>query len=185
MLPLRKIAGRLEENRLKLLSVGARDLPERQQTLRGAIDWSHALLEEGEKALFARLAVFSGGCTLEAMEEICADEDALERAESLLDKTLIRQEGDAPRFVMLETIHEYARERLKESAVANTVHRRHAEYFLTLAEESEPRLGGAEQVAWFERLETENDNLRAALSWAIERGEAELGLRLARALRPF
>ena len=185
MLPLRKIAGRLEENRLKLLSVGARDLPERQQTLRGAIDWSHALLEEGEKALFARLAVFSGGCTLEAMEEICGDEDALERAESLLDKSLIRQEGDAPRFVMLETIHEYARERLKESAVANTVHRRHAEYFLTLAEESEPRLGGAEQVAWFERLETENDNLRAALSWAIERGEAELGLRLARALRPF
>ena len=116
MLPPGRIADRLEDNRLKLLSGGARDLPERQQTLRGAIDWSHALLEEGEKALFARLAVFSGGCTLEAMEEICGDEDALERAESLLDKSLIRQEGDAPRFVMLETIHEYARERLKESA---------------------------------------------------------------------
>ena len=185
LLPPGAMLDRLENNRLKLLKGGARDLPERQQTLRGAIDWSHALLEEGERVLFARLAVFSGGCTLEAIEVICVSEDALEGAESLLDKSLIRREGDAPRFVMLETIHEYARERLEERGDAETTRRRHAEYFLSLAGESEPRLGGPEQVAWFERLETENDNLRAALSWAIARGEAELGLRLARALRPF
>jgi tetratricopeptide (TPR) repeat protein len=86
---------------------------------------------------------------------------------------------------MLETIHEYARERLRERTDAEATHLRHAEYFLTLAEESEPLLGGPEQVAWFERLETENDNLRAAISWAIGHGEAELGLRLAQALRPF
>jgi predicted ATPase/class 3 adenylate cyclase len=188
LLPPERILERLESNRLKLLAGGARDLPERQQTLRGAIDWSHALLEEDERVLFARLAVFSGGCTLGAMEEICAGEDALDGAESLLDKSLIRQEETGrgePRFVMLETIHEYARERLRERADAETTHRRHARYFLSLAEESEPRLGGPEQVAWFERLETENDNLRAALTWAIEHREAELGLRLAQALRPF
>ena len=188
LLPPEKILKRLESNRLKLLAGGARDLSERQQTLRGAIDWSHALLEEGDRTLFARLAVFSGGCTLEAMEEICDAEDALEGAESLLDKGLIRQEQSSrgePRFVMLETIHEYAREKLRERADAETTHRRHAKYFLAIAEESEPRLGGPEQVAWFERLETENDNLRAAISWAIERGEAKLGLRLAQALRPF
>jgi predicted ATPase len=188
LLPPQKILERLESNRLKLLAGGGRDLPERQQTLRGAIDWSYELLEEGERTLFARLAVFSGGCTLEAMEEICAVEDALEGAESLLDKSLIRQEETGrgePRFAMLETIHEYARGRLREREDAEKTHLRHAEYFLTLAEESEPRLGGPEQVAWFERLETENDNLRAAISWAIDRGEAELGLRLAQALRPF
>ena len=188
LLPPEMILERLQSNRLKLLAGGARDLPERQQTLRGAIDWSHALLEEGERTLFAKLAVFSGGCTLAAMEEVCDREDALEAAESLLDKSLIRQEETGrggPRFVMLETIHEYARERLRERTDAVATHRRHAEYFLTLAEESEPRLGGPEQVAWFERLETENDNLRAAISWAIGHGEAELGLRLAQALRPF
>ena len=188
LLPPEKILQRLESNRLKLLAGGARDLPERQQTLRGAIDWSHALLEESERTLFARLAVFSGGCTMRAMEEICDIEDALEGAESLLDKGLIRREEKdrgEPRFVMLETIHEYARERLRERADAQTTRRRHARYFLSLAEESEPTLGGPEQVAWFERLETENDNLRAALTWAIEHGEAELGLRLAQALRPF
>jgi predicted ATPase/class 3 adenylate cyclase len=188
LLPPEKILQRLTRNRLKILAGGARDLPERQQTLRGAIDWSYALLAEDEMTLFARLAVFSGGCTMEAMEEICDTEDALEGAESLMDKSLIRREEPGrgePRFAMLETIHEYARERLWERSDAETTHRRHARYFLTLAEESEPRLGGPEQVAWFERLENENDNLRAAISWAIEQGEAELGLRLAQALRPF
>jgi predicted ATPase/class 3 adenylate cyclase len=188
LLPPENILQRLESNRLKILAGGARDLPERQQTLRGAIDWSYALLAEDERTLFARLAVFSGGCTMEAMEEICGTEDALEGAESLLDKSLIRREEPGrgePRFAMLETIHEYARERLGERTDAETTHRRHARYFLALAEESEPRLGGPEQVAWFERLETENDNLRAAISWAIGHGEAELGLRLVQALRPF
>jgi tetratricopeptide (TPR) repeat protein len=122
------------------------------------------------------------------MEEICDTEDALKGAEPLLDKSLIRREEPGrsePRFAMLETIHEYARERLRERTDAEATCRRHAEYFLTLAEETEPVLGGPEQVAWFERLETENDNLRATISWAIGHGEAELGLRLAQALRPF
>ena len=189
LLPLRKILDRLESNRLKLLAGGARDLPERQQTLRGAIDWRYALLEERDKRLFARLAVFSGGCTMEAMEMICGDDEgAIEGATSLLDKSLLRRERgptDGPRFLMLETIHDYARERLKESDAAHTTGRLHAEYFLALAEETEPRLTGPAQLAWFERLETENDNLRAALSWSIDRGEADLGLRLARALQPF
>jgi len=188
LLPPRTMLNRLEDNRLKLLKGGARNLPERQQTLRGAIDWSFALLEKRERMLFARLAVFSGGCAPEAMELICDTEDALEEAESLLDKSLLRQEEgpeEEPRFVMLETIHEYAGEKLQESGEADTVCRRHAEYFLSLAERAEPRLGGPEQVAWFERLETENDNVRAALSWAIERGESEMGLRLAEALRSF
>src|SRR5215218_7352129 len=188
LLPPEKILQRLEGNRLKILAGGARDLPERQQTLRGAIEWSYALLQEDERTLFARLAVFSGGCTLEAMEEICDTEDALEEAESLLDKSLIRREEPErgePRFAMLETIHEYSRERLRERTDAEATCRRHAEYFLTLAEETEPVSGGLEQVAWFGRLEAENDNLRAAISWAIGHGEAELGLQLAQTLRPF
>jgi predicted ATPase len=129
-------------NRLKLLKRGARDLPERQRTLRGAIDWSHDLLGEEERTLFRRLSVFAGGRTIEAIEEICDPEgelDALEGVESIVDKSLIRQEEGPegePRFVMLETIHEYAREKLEE------IKRLHAAYFLALAEEAEPELVG-------------------------------------------
>jgi predicted ATPase/class 3 adenylate cyclase len=179
-------------SRLKLLRGGSRDLPERQRTLRGTIEWSFALLEAGEQLLFARLAVFSGGRTLEAIEAVCEAEgdlpmDALEGVSSLLDKSLLRQEegpNGEPRFVMLETIHEFARERLQASGEGEEVRRVHAEYFLGLAEGAEPELRGAEQLACLERLEAEHDNMRAALTWSLE-NEPETALRLAGALARF
>jgi predicted ATPase/class 3 adenylate cyclase/Tfp pilus assembly protein PilF len=188
VLPPHKMLERLGD-RLKLLRGGARDLPTRQQTLRGTIDWSYDLLEEGEKTLFGRLSVFSGGRTLEAIEEICDPEgelDSLEGVESLLEKSLLRQEEgpqSEPRFVMLETVHEYAREKLQESGEAEEIKRAHAEHFLALAEEAESAFTGPDQLEWLERLEAEHDNMRAALSWALEEGgDAGLGLRLAGAL---
>jgi predicted ATPase/class 3 adenylate cyclase/Tfp pilus assembly protein PilF len=192
MLPPRAILQRLS-SRLKLLTGGARDLPERQRTLRATIEWSHALLDEGERTLFGRLAVFSGGRTLEAIEAICDAEgdlpvDAFEGISSLLDKSLLRQEegpGGEPRFVMLETVHEFAREKLGQSAEADEIKRAHAEYFLTLAEEAFPELRGPDQLEWLERLEAEHDNMRAALSWALDRKEVEVALRLGGALSWF
>jgi predicted ATPase len=176
-------------HRLKLLTGGPRDLPERQRTLWGTIEWSHDLLEEGEKMLFARLAVFSGGRTLEAIEAVCDAKgdlpvDTLDGVSSLLDKSLLRKEEGPegePRFVMLETIHEYARERLQASGEAEETRRLHAEYFLALAEEAEPELSGADQLACLECLEAEQDNMRAALSWSLEKAP-ETALRLAVAL---
>jgi predicted ATPase/class 3 adenylate cyclase len=192
MLPPKAMLQRLT-SRLKLLTGGARDLPERQRTLRGAIEWSHALLDEGDQVLFARLAVFSGGRTLEAIEAVCdaagdLPVDTFEGISSLLDKSLLRQEegpNEEPRFVMLETIHEFAREKLGESAEAEEIKRVHAEYFLTLAEEAYPELKGPDQFEWLERLEAEHDNMRAALSWASERKEVEVALRLGGALSWF
>jgi predicted ATPase len=178
---------------LKFLTGGARDLPERQRTLRGAIAWSHALLDEDEQVLFARLSVFSGGCALEAVEAICDPVgdlflDVLEGLSSLLDKSLLRQEEmveEEPRFVMLETIREYARERLELSGEAEDIRRLHAEYFLALAEQGASEQQGPEETAWLERLDLEHDNMRAALSWMLELEEAEPGLRLAGALWQF
>lgn len=146
----------------------------------------------GEGALRQAICV-RGGRTLEATEAICdacgdLPVDVLEGVESLVDESLLRQEegvGGEPRLYMLETIHEFAREKLEESGGAEEVRRRHASYFLALAEEAEPRLRGAEDVEWLERLEEEHDNIRAALAWSLERGEAELGLRLAGALWMF
>jgi predicted ATPase/class 3 adenylate cyclase len=180
-------------NPLRFLTGGARDLPERQRTLRGAIEWSHALLNEDERELFARLGVFSGGCALEAVETICDPEgdllvDALEGLSSLLDKSLLRQEeaiAGEPRFVMLETIHEYARERLEVSGEADEIRRLHAEYFLALAEQGASGLHGPEEAGWLERLEIEHANMRAAFSWMLQSEEAEPGLRLASALWRF
>ena len=192
MLPPRAMLHRLG-SRLKLLTGGPRDLPERQRTLRATIEWSHALLDEGERILFSRLAVFSGGRTLEAIEAVCDPEvnlpvDTFEGVSSLVDKSLLRQEegpGGEPRFVMLETVHEFAREKLEHSGEAEEVRRRHAEYFLTLAEEAYPELRGPDQPEWLERLEAEHDNMRAALTWASERKEAEVALGLAGALSWF
>ena len=185
MLPPKAMLKRLS-SRLKLLTGGARDLPERQRTLRATIEWSHALLDEGEQLLFGRLAVFSGGRTLEAIEAICdavgdLPVEAFEGVSSLLDKSLLRQEegpNGEPRFVMLETVHEFAREKLQGSAEAEQIKRAHAQYFLTLAEEAHPELLGANQLQWLEKLEAEHDNMRAALSWALERKEVEVALRL-------
>jgi predicted ATPase len=190
VLPPQQMLERLG-NRLKLLKGGSRNLPARQQTLRGTIDWSYDLLTEEEKALFWRLSVFSRSHTLEAAEEVCDPEgklDALEVVGSLLEKSLLRREegvGGEPRFVMLETVHEYASEKLEESEETEKFKRAHAEYFLALADEADPELKGPHQMEWLQRLETEHDNMRAALSWAIGLQKDELGLRLAGALWRF
>jgi predicted ATPase/class 3 adenylate cyclase/Tfp pilus assembly protein PilF len=192
LLPPQAMLSRLG-NRLKLLTGGARNVPERQRTLRNAIAWSYEMLDDGEETLFARLAVFSGGSTLEGIEAVCDAQgdlpvDALEGVSSLLDKSLVRQEefqGAEPRLMMLETIREFALEKFEESSDAEAIKRAHAEYFLALAEQSEAELLGSEQESWLERLDPEHDNMRAVLAWAIEGRNTELGLRLAGALRPF
>jgi predicted ATPase/serine/threonine protein kinase len=178
---------------LKLLTGGARDLPQRQQSLRGTLEWSYDLLDEVEKVLFRRLAVFLGGGTLEGIEAICYTEgelklDVLDGVTSLVEKNLLRQEESAegePRFVMLETIHEYASEKLQESGEAEQIGCRHASFFLALAEEAEPYLSCADQGRWFARLHREHDNFRSAIRWALEHQQAELAGRLAGALWRF
>jgi predicted ATPase len=155
--------------RLPLLTGGARDLPERQRTLRATIEWSYDLLDEREKVVFARLGVFAGGCTLEAAEVVAsADVDTLQ---SLIDKSLIRHARD--RYWMLETIREFAAERVDDE-----VRQRQAHYFLDLAEEADPHLRAAD-AHWVARLDAERDNIRAALDWLERRGETQLLLRLA------
>jgi predicted ATPase len=167
--------------RLDLLK-GGRDAEVRQQTLRATIEWSYDLLEPDEQRLFARLAVFRGGCTVEAAEGICnADIDQLQ---SLVDKSLVRIR-DEDRFWMLETIHEFASERLLESGEEEELRRRHAEFFLTLAESANLSAEATDLGPRPELVLPEQDNLRAALDWAAEAGEIELGLRLAIALEQF
>ena len=187
---------------LPLLTGGAHDLPDRHRTLHAAIAWSYGLLNEAEKKLFARLAVFIGGCTLDGIEAVCnAHADlplsALDGVASLLSKSLIGQrqalkelELGAPkgerRFTMLETIREYALERLEESGERYELRRLHAEYYLALTEAAEPELTRARQAVWLEGLEREHDNLRAALEWcAGAPNGAEMGLRMSGALLWF
>ena len=163
VLPPAKLLERLEQ-RLPLLTSGARDAPERQRTLRATIAWSHDLLDDHEQQLFARLAVFAGGCTLEAAEAVCdADVDTLG---SLLDKNLLRR--DESRYRMLETIREFARERLDEAADADEIRRRHTEHFLAFGLEARPELVRRDQRHVSDRLEADHDNLRAALSRLLE-----------------
>jgi non-specific serine/threonine protein kinase len=179
------------ESRLGTLIGGSRDLPARMRTLRGAIDWSYDLLDAAEQALFARLAVFQGGRTVEAVEAVCGHDlaiDVLDGLESLLNKSLLRQESGPdgePRFTMLETIHEYAGERLVESGEAEDIQRRHADRFAALVERAEPELPGGKRGYWYARLRAERDNLRTALAWSLGGGDAELGLRLAGTLCEF
>jgi predicted ATPase/DNA-binding CsgD family transcriptional regulator len=176
--------------RLKLLTGGARDLPERQQTIRNTIDWSYALLEPDEQRLFTRLAVFVGGCTIDAAEVVCnIDGDlkiaVLDGLASLIDQSLLRQEegiDGEPRFTMLETIREYALERLATGGQLEVIQRRHAVYYQTFAEAAEPELWGAKHKYWIARLTQEHANLRSALGWAHAHGETELGLHLGSAL---
>jgi tetratricopeptide (TPR) repeat protein len=178
---------------LGMLTGGPRDMPARQRTLRNAIDWSYNLLDIGERALFARLDVFVGSCTLDAVEAVCnANGDlplaVIDGMTSLLDKSLL-QVVDAsvgePRFRMLETIHEYARERLREHGEEASTRQHHMAFFLALAERAAPHLIDTQQPGWLARLETEHDNLRAALQWAIERQNTETALRLGTALWRF
>jgi non-specific serine/threonine protein kinase len=186
----RDLSTRLE-NRLAVLMGGMRDLPPRHQTLHATIDWSYDLLDDGERTLFARLAVFQGGRTVESAEAVCGADlsiDVLDGLESLLTKSLLSQEehqGDELRFYMLETIHEYSRKRLEGSGEAEDIRRRHTEYFVALAERAELELRGGRQGHWFVRLRAERHNLRNALAWSLEGADVELGSRLAGALRDF
>src|SRR5271165_3604727 len=179
------------ESRLNLLTGGARDLPTRQQTLRSTVDWSYSLLNVAEQTLFRRLAVFSGGCTLEGVEAVCDTKgdlglDVLDGMASMVDKSLalqVEQADSETRFRMLSTLREYALERLGESDDEAATRRAHAAYYLVLAEE------GAEDVVahpeWLDRFEIEHDNFRVALDYLIKTGDAEWGLRLGAALFRF
>jgi len=187
LLPEQALLERLDQ-RLKLLTGGARDLEERQRTLRAAIDWSYSLLDEEERRLFRGLAVFAGGRTLDAVGAVCDPGGdfgihVLDGLGSLVDKSLLRQEEAVegePRFVMLETIHEYAREQLERDEQREALQRRHARYFLELAEEVDARLQAADRATyWMNRFEAERDNLRLARTFFRQVGEADQALRLA------
>ena len=181
------------DQRLALLTTGAVDLPTRQQTLRRAIDWSYELLDAGEQTLFRRLGVFVGGCTLEAARSVCDTMedlgiDVLEGVTALLDNSLLQRGEGADgqsRFTMLETLREYALDRLEASGEAEVVRHCHAEFFVEFAERVEPGMNGAERRVWFTRFDAEQENFRAALGWALATGNAELGLRLVGALGEY
>ncbi len=185
------IAARLH-NQFRLLTGGSRTALPRQQTLRALIDWSYNLLTEPERVLFRRLSVFAGGWTLEAAEQVCSGkglalDEVVDVLDHLVSKSLVvadTQDG-ATRYRMLETIRPYAREKLLESGEGEQLRDRHLDFFLELAEDAEPKLRGAEQLAWFNRLETEHDNLRFALEWSLSEQRIEKGLRIGGALYPF
>ena len=177
------------DRRLQLLSSGPRDLPERQQTLRDTVAWSHDLLDEAEKTRFRRLAVFAGSFALEAAEEVCgpatpAGGDVLEILASLVDNSLLASVSETssasgePRFMMLETIREYAAEQLRSDGEAEEMHRAHALYYLALAEAAQPEASPQMFDEWLAVLEQEHDNLRAALRWAIRHRQVDIGARL-------
>src|SRR6266516_2111363 len=200
LLPPQALLGRLGQ-RLTVLTGGARDAPARQQTLCNTIAWSYNLLDATEQRLFRWLSVFVGGCTLEAVEAVCAFLDisteavwVLEGVASLIDKSFLQQkeqEDGEPRFVMLETLREYGLEALAASGEMESTRQAHATYYLRFSQEAEPKLPGPQQVMWLERLAQEHDNLRAALRWLVEQGESgqpesqEKALRLGTALRWF
>ena len=192
VLAVEQISERLSAS-LKVLTGGGRTLTSRQRTLRGSLDWSHALLEEPEKRLFARLSVFAGGWTPEAAEAVCSGggvdrDEVLDLLGALVGKSLVaaRMGTDGVmRYRMLEIIRQYAREKLDESGEAGETRGRHAAFFLALAEEAGPELEGPQQGPWAEHLEREHDNLRAALSWVLDQEEGDLGLRFGGALWRF
>ena len=206
VLSVEQLAARLDD-RFRLLTGGSRTAPPRQQTLRATVAWSYDLLPPVERRLFERLAVFAGGWTLEAAERVCADAapagpaapgpqaagldpaEVLDLLSQLVDKSLVVVEdedgGGEVRYRLLETLRQYAGERLAASGEDGAVQRQHAACYLALAEAAEPRLEGPEQVRWLARLEQELDNLRAAHRWALRAGEFDLVLRLATALHAF
>jgi predicted ATPase/DNA-binding XRE family transcriptional regulator len=180
------------QNKLDLLGGGPQDVPPRQQTLRNAISWSYELLSEEEKRVFVQLGVFAGGCTLDAVHAVAGGElsnmDVQSILSSLVAKSLLRheqaQEGDL-RFGMLETIREYALEKLRERGEEQQCRQRHAACYLALVEEGIVHLRGAGQGEWLAKLEAEHDNMRSALGWAISSGQIEVALRMSTALRWF
>jgi predicted ATPase/class 3 adenylate cyclase len=182
---------RLEQH-LPLPSAAVQGRPERQRTVHAAIDWSYDLLDEPERRLFARLSAFPGGCSLEAAERVAEPGDlgipVLDGLAGLVGKSLVRQQevGDGEtRFVMLETILEYAGERLRNDFDVDATRRRLAEFYLAFAEEAGPHLTTRDQAFWLDRCERERPNLRAAIRWTVEAPEPELGLRIATALWRF
>jgi predicted ATPase/DNA-binding SARP family transcriptional activator len=186
LFPLPALLDRLDE-RLKLLTTGGRDQPARHQTLRAAIDWSYDLLSEHDRVLLAQVSVFAGGWTLEAAEAVCnGGLEIVDGLASLIDKNLVQLGGteQEPRFTMLETIREYARERLTQSDVEQ-LRDRHLAWAVDFAERADPELRGPEQRLWLERLQPELDNFRAAFHWSTSRGDADRALRLGASLLEF
>jgi predicted ATPase/DNA-binding SARP family transcriptional activator len=195
-LTVQAIAARLDD-RFRLLTAGSRTALPRQQTLRAVVDWSWELLSEPERATLRRLAVFTGGCTLHAAEEVCGPAatggpappgGVLEVIARLVDKSLLVAEpgwAGEPRYHLLETVRAYASDRLAAAGEAERLARAHAERFARLAERAEPELRGPGQLDWVRLLEADHDNLRAALRWAVAAGDGELALRLAAPLGWF
>ena len=190
-LAVEQIAERLEDS-LKLLTGGARTVDPRQQTLRATLDWSHGLLSGQEKVVFRHLSAFSGGFTLEAAEEVCAGEgieksEVLDLLSHLVDKSLVLvtgRRGEA-RYRLLETVRQYASERLESEGEEEAVRQHHALFFLELAERAEPELSKAGQATWLDRLENDLDNLRTAVGWFRKSGQRQAHLRLAGTLWRF
>ena len=197
VLEVEEITTRLDED-FRLLTGGSRTALPRQQTLRAMIDWSYNLLSEKERILFNRLSVFMGGWTLEAAEAICSGEDidsyeVLDLLTSLVDKSLVITEGvysgdgggGKKRYHLLETVRQYARDRILDSGESPSLRDRHLEWCLDLVERADPELRGPNQVEWLDTLEAEHDNLRAALEWSLGKENGEMGLQLAAALWLF
>ena len=200
-LPVGELAARLDDA-LRLLTGGTRTAPTRQQTLRAALDWSHALLTPAEQNFFQALAVFAGGWTLAASEAICPgsdgdssqpptpEADVLDLLAGLVDRSLVVAEGkaDGGRYRLLEPVRQYAVVHLAASDAAAAIRGRHARFYLAVAERAGPELHGADQTIWLERLERDAGNLRAALAWVAAQGgpaSVEVGLRFGYALWPF
>jgi predicted ATPase/class 3 adenylate cyclase len=186
MLSVEQISARLDD-RFRLLTGGARTALPRQQTLRALIDWSYDILSENERLLLRRLSVFAGGWTLEAAEQVCSGAgievyDVLDLLSQLVNKSLVsvieHLPGSDPRYRMLETIRQYAREKLMESRDIETLRQHHLAYFVKLAQQAEPELYHSDQLLWLDRLDAELDNLRMALEWALA-SDVESGLRIA------
>ena len=190
VLPPAALLTRLE-TRLPLLTGGARDLPERQQTMRNTIAWSYDLLSAPEQRLFRRMAVFVGGFDLDAAEAISSDDtgiDVLEVVTSLVDNSLLRQgigPNDEPRFVMLETIREFGLEQLAAAGEDSAARDAHAAYYLALAEQAAPDWGGARMGYWHARFAADFANVRSAITWFRENGNAASGMRLMTSLVPL
>jgi predicted ATPase/DNA-binding CsgD family transcriptional regulator len=191
-LSVQQIAQKLDD-RFHLLTGGSRTAPLRQQTLAAALDWSYALLSPSEQKVFQRLSVFASGATLDAAESMCAGEgvevsEVLDLLSGLVDKSLVvvdKPGGSETRYGLLETIRQYARKKLLESGESKRIRNCHLDFFLKLAEEADPKLRGPDEIIWYERLEREHHNLRAALSLALESQNADAGLRLASKLSFF
>jgi predicted ATPase/class 3 adenylate cyclase len=190
VLRVEQIAERLND-RFRLLTGGSRTALPRQQTLRAMIDWSYDLLSENEQILLRRLSVFSDGCTFEAVEQVCSDgkihaDDILDLLSHLVDKSLIifDEHADQTRYRMLETIRQYARDKLLEAGEGENVRKEHLKFFLKVAEDAEPGLTGSQQIIWLDNLEVNHGNLRAGLEWSLD-SDVEAGLRLGAALWRF